>query len=99
MWVRSVSFSGDGKLIVSGSRDGTVRVWNAVSGECVLGPLEGHTGVVKSVSFSGDGKLIVSGSDDGACLDGVCVERCFWGVRVGTFGGAHWCGDVGVVFW
>ena len=39
----SVSFSGDGKRIVSGSYDRTVRVWDAVSGECVLGPLEGHT--------------------------------------------------------
>ena len=75
----SVSFSGDGKLIVSGSHDGTVRVWNAVSGECVLGPLEGHTGWVTSVSFSGDGKLIVSGSDDGTvrvwnAVSGECVR-------------------------
>ena len=59
----SVSFSGDGKLIVSGSGDRTVRVWNAVTGTC-LQTLEGHTEDVISVSFSGDGKLIVSGSDD-----------------------------------
>ena len=39
--VWSVSFSGDGKRIVSGSDDRTVRVWDAVSGECVLGPLTG----------------------------------------------------------
>jgi hypothetical protein len=61
--VTSVSFSGDGKLIVSGSDDRTVRVWNAVSGE-LLHILEGHTEEVRSVSFSGDGKLIVSGSYD-----------------------------------
>ena len=76
--VESVSFSGDGKLIVSGSDDKTVRVWNAVSGKCVLGPLQGHTGVVRSVSFSGDGKLIVSGSGDGTvrvwnAVSGECV--------------------------
>ena len=59
-----MSFSRDGKRIVSGSLDSTVRVWDAVSGECVLGPLEGHTGGVRSVSFSGDGKRIVSGSRD-----------------------------------
>ena len=35
--VNSVSFSGDGKFIVSGSVTGRC-VWNAVSGECVLGP-------------------------------------------------------------
>ena len=33
--------------------DRTVRVWDAVSGECVLGPLEGHTDYVRSVSFLG----------------------------------------------
>ena len=41
--VSSVSFSADGRRVVSGSYDNTVRVWDAVSGECVLGPLEGHT--------------------------------------------------------
>ena len=49
---------------MSGSRDHTVRVWDAVSGECVLGPLYGHTMPVYSVSFSPDGKRIVSGSGD-----------------------------------
>ena len=76
--VLSVSFSGDGRLIVSGSWDKTVRVWNAVSGECVLRPLQGHTNWVNSVSFSGDGKLIVSGSDDSTvrvwnAVSGECV--------------------------
>ena len=54
--VSSVSFSADGRRVVSGSNDKTVRVWDAVSGECVLGPLEGHTSWVTSVSFSGDGR-------------------------------------------
>ena len=76
--VRSVSFSGDGSRIVSGSYDNTVRVWDAVSGECVLGPLEGHTDGVKSVSFSGDGSRIVSGSYDNT----VRVGRGIWGVCV-----------------
>ena len=31
----SVSFSGDGKRIVSGSNDGTVRVWDAEYGFCL----------------------------------------------------------------
>ena len=70
--VSSVSFSPDGSLIVSGSSDYTVRVWDASSGECVVlgslwggsGPLEGHTSGVNSVSFSPDGSLIVSGAGD-----------------------------------
>jgi len=62
-WVFSVSFSPDGQYIVSGSKDFSVRVWSAESGELVR-TLEGHTAVVHSVSFSPDGQYIVSGSKD-----------------------------------
>ena len=63
-YVLSVAFSQDGRRIVSGSEDKTIRVWDAETGKVVLGPLEGHTSLVKSVAFSQDGKLIVSGSKD-----------------------------------
>ena len=61
--VNSVTFSKDGKFIVSGSNDNTVRVWNVNSGEEMM-KLGGHTNVVNSVAFSNDGKCIVSGSND-----------------------------------
>ncbi|KIN95038.1 hypothetical protein M404DRAFT_68281, partial [Pisolithus tinctorius Marx 270] len=60
----SVAFSPDGKRIVSGSRDKTVRVWDVVGGVQIGSPLEGHTDEVESVAFSPDGKRIVSGSWD-----------------------------------
>jgi WD40 repeat protein len=60
--VWSVAFSPDGKQIVSGSSDNSIRVWDAVSGDVVVGPLKGHTSSVLSVAFSPDGKQIVSGS-------------------------------------
>src|SRR3984885_4342130 len=60
----SVVFSPDGKQIVSGSYDRTIRVWDAQTGNVVSGPFEGHTKAVNSVAFSPDGKQIVSGSDD-----------------------------------
>ena len=54
----SVAFSPDGKRIVSGSEDQTVRVWDAETGEVVLGPLQSHSSPVYSVAFSPDGKRI-----------------------------------------
>ncbi|KAE9385618.1 hypothetical protein BT96DRAFT_791075, partial [Gymnopus androsaceus JB14] len=62
--VISVAFSPDGKRIVSGSDDKSVRIWNAETGRQEGDPLEGHTDWVTSVAFSPDGKRIVSGSDD-----------------------------------
>jgi WD40 repeat protein len=61
--VTSVRFSPDGELLVSGSRDQKVRLWQASSGE-LLHNLEGHTESVNSIAISLDGSLIASGSDD-----------------------------------
>jgi WD40 repeat protein len=62
-WVISVAFSPDGKQVVSGSRDETVRLWDTATG-ALLQTLKGHTDWVCSVAFSPDGKQVVSGSDD-----------------------------------
>jgi WD40 repeat protein len=56
--VSSIAFSPDGKQIVSGSWDKTVRRWDAATGEQLLLALEGHTDRVSSVAFSPDGKHI-----------------------------------------
>ena len=62
-WVYSVAFSPDGKQVVSGSGDMTIRLWNAVTG-AELQTLEGHSGSVYCVAFSPDSKRFVSGSGD-----------------------------------
>ena len=61
--VHSVSFSPDGKRIVSGGgeyKKPEIKVWDARTGEETLS-LKGHSDLVTSVSFSPDGKRIVSG--------------------------------------
>jgi len=61
--VRSVAVSLDGKYIVSGGDDHTVRVWNLADGALVR-TLIGHTRSVHAVTLSPDGRYIVSGSYD-----------------------------------
>jgi len=46
--VRSVAFSPDGRRIVSGSLDNSVRVWDSLAGEA-QNVLEGHMNLVWSV--------------------------------------------------
>ncbi|KAF5330175.1 hypothetical protein D9611_010598 [Ephemerocybe angulata] len=60
----SVAFSPDGKYFASGDSKGAVRIFNAQTGQLVVGPFTGHTGFVLSVAFSPDGRKIASGSTD-----------------------------------
>jgi WD40 repeat protein len=63
--VTSLCFSPDAKLVATGSRDRTVRVWDAKTGKDVLEhPLCGHTNSVESVGWSSDGALLASASAD-----------------------------------
>jgi WD40 repeat protein len=57
-----VVFSPDGRHQVSGSGDGTLRLWEVASGTSRV--LEGHGDPVRAVAFSPDGRHLVSGSDD-----------------------------------
>jgi eukaryotic-like serine/threonine-protein kinase len=61
--VTSVAVSPDGKRIVSGNYDKTVKVWDADTGQVIL-TFQNHRGSVMSVTFSPDGKRIVSGGYD-----------------------------------
>lgn len=51
----------NGHLVVTGSRDTTLRLWNVVTGECIQ-EFRGHRGAIRCVQFTGN--QIVSGSYD-----------------------------------
>ena len=57
----AVTFTADGKRLVTASADATVKVWDAVTGRKLFS-LKGHEGQVMSLSVSADGKRIASGS-------------------------------------
>ena len=61
--VLSVNYSPDGKKIVSGSADNTLKIWDAEEG-ILLSTLLGHQKAVLSVCYSPDGRTVVSGSFD-----------------------------------
>lgn len=56
----------DGRNLVSGSRDNTIRIWNLEKRRLVMPPLRGHEGSVLCLQFDADPKedIIVSGSSD-----------------------------------
>jgi serine/threonine protein kinase len=61
--VLSVAFSPDGRRALSGSADGTVRLWNVENGQ-QLRCFTGHRDFVLSVAFSPDGLRAVSAGCD-----------------------------------
>jgi WD40 repeat protein len=61
--VRSIAWSPDGKTLVSGCTDKTVKLWDSATGT-MLASLQGYTEDVYSVAWSPDGKTLASGSDD-----------------------------------
>ncbi|HJT78135.1 MAG TPA: WD40 repeat domain-containing protein, partial [Gemmataceae bacterium] len=79
-WVRSLSFSPDGKLIASASSDHTIRLWDRASGREVR-RLTGHQDAVNFVAFTADGKQLISAS--GYYIDVKDSSVRLWDVATG----------------
>ena len=60
----SIAFSPDGRWLVSGSWDKTIKIWEVDTGR-VVQTLAGHDHPVYSVAFGARGQWLASGSEDG----------------------------------
>lgn len=52
-------------ILVSGSEDTRVKVWDVRSGKCIM-TFKDHTAKLNSVQLSPDSRWVASGGDDGA---------------------------------
>lgn len=76
--IYAVAFSPDGKHIVSGGVDKTLRLWNREDGSVVM-TFKGHRNFVNAAAFAPDGKTLASGGEEGAVKlwnveDGSCLN-------------------------
>jgi WD40 repeat protein/tetratricopeptide (TPR) repeat protein len=63
--VTSVSFSPDGRFLLTASQDGTARIWDLAAGR-VRGPQLKHWGKVAQAEFSPDGRIVTASLDSTA---------------------------------
>jgi WD40 repeat protein len=61
--VRAIDWSPNGDRIVTGSQDGTARIWDAIKGTTLIA-LQGHSDWIRGVAWSPDGRRIATVSND-----------------------------------
>ncbi|KAI9841971.1 MAG: general transcription repressor [Thelocarpon superellum] len=63
LYIRSVCFSPDGRLLATGAEDKQIRVWD-IQSRMIKHTFSGHEQDIYSLDFSRTGRLIASGSGD-----------------------------------
>ena len=62
-WVYSVAFDPDGRTVLSGSWDDSLKLWDVSTGKLIR-TLTGHTDDVNAVVYSPGGTMALSAADD-----------------------------------
>ena len=68
-----MAVSPDNGWVVTGSYDGTARLWDLKAADPAAQPvvLKGHEGAVYAVAFSPDNRWVVTGSEDNTRCCGI----------------------------
>lgn len=80
--VNACAFSPDSKLIVSGSNDCLLKVWNILTHKCIQ-TMSGHTSWIMDCIFTHDNQKVISTSEDGS----IKVWLIKMGVMINSFEG------------
>ncbi|RWA05589.1 hypothetical protein EKO27_g9520 [Xylaria grammica] len=83
--VIAVAFSHDGEMLVSGSEDGTIRVWDVATGE-LQKTIEPQMEHVYAVAFSPDNKTLAVGGYIGGGDGAVSLWDVATGAHIDSFG-------------
>ena len=66
-WITSIDLSADGRLLVSGSSDNTIKLWDFVTHKEIK-TLRGHDSSIGDVVLSPDSRFTLSGSLDNTLI-------------------------------
>jgi WD40 repeat protein len=62
-WVTALAFSPDGRTIVTGHDDGSLRFWDA-RGQALVGEITAPASAISAIAYSPDGNTLVTAAED-----------------------------------
>ncbi|KAJ8482199.1 hypothetical protein ONZ45_g15035 [Pleurotus djamor] len=82
---RSLAWSPSGDWIVSGSDDGSVKIWSADRGK-ITHTFKAHDGTIRCLAFRDDGQVLATGSNDNR----IRIWRCDTWEKIWEFDIGQW---------
>ncbi|CEL54098.1 putative WD repeat-containing protein alr3466 OS=Nostoc sp, (strain PCC 7120 / UTEX 2576) GN=alr3466 PE=4 SV=1 [Rhizoctonia solani AG-1 IB] len=74
--VRCVAYSSNGVFFATGTFDGRILVWDAMTLQLTIDPVHAHNQVINAIAISPDDTQVCSCSDD--------MTICIWDIRTGA---------------